>query len=72
MITFSISIADKYITQYTESKTKAKEERKAKREAKKQEDEKKSEATYGDTAGKFMNMLQDKWNSATQVWEDMD
>ena len=68
----SISIADKYIKQYKTAKIEEKTKRAEARKAKKEADEKKSEDTYGDTAGKFMNMLQDKWNSATTVWEDMN
>ncbi len=68
----SISIADKYIKQYKTAKIEEKTKRAEARKAKKEAEEKKSEDTYGDTAGKFMNMLQDKWNSATTVWEDME
>jgi hypothetical protein len=68
----SISIADKYIKQYKTAKIEEKTKRAEARKAKKEAEEKKSEETYGDTTGKFMNMLQDKWNSATTVWEDMD
>ncbi len=68
----SISIADKYIKEYKAGKEEASRVRREQREAKKKEDEKKSESTYGSTTGKFMNMLEDKWNSATKVWEDME
>lgn len=68
----SISIADRLIREYKEGKAEAARVRREEREAKKKADEKKSESTYGETAGKFMNMLEDKWNSATKVWEDME
>lgn len=68
----SISIADKYITQYKEAKATATLERKKAREEKKKADEKKAESTYGETTGKFMNLLESKWNSATQIWEDFE
>lgn len=68
----SISIADKYIKEYKAGKEEATRIRREQREAKKREDEKKAESTYGSTTGKFMNMLEDKWNSATKVWEDME
>ena len=68
----SISIADKHIKQYKEAKATVTLERKKEREEKKKADEKKSESTYGETTGKFMNMLEDKWNSATRVWEDFE
>lgn len=68
----SISIADKYINQYKEAKATATLEKKKAREEKKKAEEKKSEETYGSTTGKFMNMLEDKWNSATRIWEDFE
>lgn len=68
----SISIADRLITKYKTGKEEAKQEKIRLRDEKKKADEKKSSETYGETTGTFMNMLQDKWKSATKVWEDMD
>ena len=66
----SISIADKLVTKYKTGKQDIKEKKREEREAKKKEDEKKKSEDA--TTGQFMNMLEDKWNSATKVWEDID
>jgi hypothetical protein len=68
----SISIADKYIKEYKSGKEQETQAKKEVREKKKQDGEKKKAETYGDTTGKFVNMMSDKWDSATKIWEDMD
>ncbi len=68
----SISIADKYIKQHKQLKEEIVTKRKADREAKKLEGEKKSETTYGETLGNFMNMMESKWTASTQLFEDFE
>lgn len=68
----SISIADKLITNYKTKKEEKHQKKLEERKTKKEQEEKKSKETYGDTTGTFMNLLKDKWNSATHIWDEME
>ena len=68
--TKSISIADKLIKDYKIKKEEIKTKRKEEREIKKKEEEKKK--SEDSTTGQFLNMLEDKWNSATKIWDEME
>ena len=69
----SLSIADKLVADFNETKNKEKETTRQKREEKKKAEEEKKAAAYGDsTYGKFMNMLENKKNQAIQIWEDFE
>lgn len=66
----SISIADSLINDYKSKKEQIKKEQKEQREIKKKEEEKKKNESS--SYGTFMNMLENKWKSGTQVWEDFE
>ena len=66
----SISIADTLINDYKSKKEQIKKEQKEQREIKKKEEEKKKNESS--SYGTFMNMLENKWKSGTQVWEDFE
>ena len=69
----SLSIADKLVAEFNETKNKEKETARIKKEEKKKAEEEKKAAAYNDgITGKFMNMLENKKNQAIQIWEDFE
>jgi hypothetical protein len=71
----SLLIADKWLGIYTQRKEDEKLARIQAKKDKKAEEEKKKQEDYDDSVtGKFMNLLEDKWNDtdAAKILEDLD